>query len=71
MTAITETFFAGTSLRARFAALRDNYREAAAKRKTFRTTLAELEKLTARDLQDLGIARGSIREIAYRAAYDA
>jgi uncharacterized protein YjiS (DUF1127 family) len=71
MTVLTETFFAGSSLRARFVALRDQYRKAAAKRQTYRTTLAELETLNARDLADLGIDRSSIKEIAYRAAYDA
>ncbi|MDC1399110.1 DUF1127 domain-containing protein [Yoonia sp.] len=71
MTVQTETFFAGTSLIARFVALREQYREAAAKRRTYRTTLTELENLTARDLADLGIAPGSLKEIAYRAAYSA
>ena len=41
----------------------------AAKRKVYRTTLAELEVLSTRDLADLGIARSSIRAIAYEAAY--
>ena len=71
MTVQTETFFAGTSLTARFVALREQYRETAAKRRTYRTTLAELENLNERDLADLGIAPGSIKEIAYRAAYSA
>lgn len=71
MTVQTATFFAGTSLLARLNTLREQYREAAAKRQTYRKTLAELESLSARDLADLGIAPSSIREIAYRAAYDA
>lgn len=71
MTVQTETFFAGTSLIARFVSLREQYRESAAKRRTYLTTLAELENLTARDLNDLGIAPGSVKEIAYRAAYSA
>jgi len=37
--------------------------------KTYRTTLDELESLSDRDLADLGIARGMIRAIAYKAAY--
>jgi uncharacterized protein YjiS (DUF1127 family) len=71
MTVQTETFFAGKSLTARFLALREQYREAAAKRRTYHKTLTELENLTVRDLADLGIAPGSIKEIAYRAAYSA
>jgi uncharacterized protein YjiS (DUF1127 family) len=71
MTVQTETFFAGTSLFERLSALRSQMSEAAAKRKTYRTTLAELQSLTARELADLGIAPSSIEEIAYEAAYGA
>ena len=71
MTVQTETFFAGTSFAARLATLRATLADAAAKRKTYRTTLTELESLTARDLADLGIAPGQIREIAHEAAYGA
>ncbi len=69
MTVQTEIFFAGTSLSARFAALRAQMADNAAKRKVYRVTLAELETLNARDLNDLGIAPSMIKEIAYQAAY--
>lgn len=36
----------------------------------YRTTLRELESLSERELEDLGIHRGSIRAIAYQAAYE-
>lgn len=71
MSVQTETFFAGTTLFARFAALRAQMADNAAKRKVYRTTIAELETLSARDLNDLGIARSMIKEIAYQAAYGA
>lgn len=71
MTVQTETFFAGTSFAARIAALREQYREAAAKRRTYRVTLRELESLTTRELADLGIAPSSVKDIAYAAAYGA
>lgn len=34
------------------------------------TTVRELESLSARELNDLGIHHGSIRAIAYQAAYE-
>lgn len=71
MTVLTETFFAGTTFGSRFAALRVQFAEAAAKRKVYRTTLTELASLNDRDLNDLGIARNSIEAIAYDAAYGA
>lgn len=35
----------------------------------YRKTLTELEAMSDRDLDDIGIVRGSIREIAYMTAY--
>ena len=35
----------------------------------YRQTLAELESLGAHELEDLGLARGTIREVAYRSVY--
>jgi len=35
----------------------------------YRTTLNELQTLSERELVDLGITRGDVRSIAYRAAY--
>jgi uncharacterized protein YjiS (DUF1127 family) len=69
MTVLTKTFFAGTSITARFTALREQYREAAAKRKKYHQILTELGNLSARDLADLGMSPSSTQEIAYRAAY--
>ena len=47
-----------------------DWRAAAAKRRMYRRTLRELESLTARELADLGLARGSLRAAAYEAVYD-
>jgi len=69
MTYNTDTGFAGFSLGQRFEAFRVDMADRAAKRKVYRITLAELEVLSTRDLADLGIARSSIRAIAYEAAY--
>jgi uncharacterized protein YjiS (DUF1127 family) len=69
MTVQTATFFVAPAFRARFDDLRAQFADATAKRKVFRTTLAELQKLTTRDLADLGIAPGMIRTIAHEAAY--
>ena len=38
--------------------------------RTYRQTLNELRTLSDRELTDLGINRGQLRGIAYRAAYD-
>ena len=69
MTYNTDTGFAGFSLGQRFAAFRADMADNAAKRKIYRTTLAELETLSSRDLADLGISRSSIKSVAYEAAY--
>ncbi len=69
--AYTSTHHAGLSLAQRFADLRAQWAEAAAQRKVYRTTLAELEALSTRDLADLGITRASIKSVAYEAAYGA
>ena len=69
MTTITSSFFSGTSLRLRLGAYSTLLSEKAAKRKVYHTTLKELEQCSVRDLQDLGIAPSSIRQIAHEAAY--
>ncbi|WP_375254889.1 DUF1127 domain-containing protein [Yoonia sp.] len=71
MTVQTATHAALPDFAARLGSLRTKIAEAAAKRKVYRTTLTELESLSPRDLADLGIARTSIHEIAYEAAYGA
>lgn len=37
--------------------------------RVYRTTCAELDQLSDRELRDLGISKASIRSIAYKAAY--
>lgn len=69
MTVQTASYFALPDFAGRIVTLRNQIRDAAAKRKTYRTTLTELESLTVRELADLGIAPSSVRDIAYEAAY--
>jgi uncharacterized protein YjiS (DUF1127 family) len=69
MAFITDTRTGDTSWGARFAELRAQWAENAAKRKVYRTTLAELESLSNRDLADLGICRSMINSLAFEAAY--
>ncbi|KGJ06796.1 Uncharacterized conserved protein YjiS, DUF1127 family [Paracoccus halophilus] len=47
--------------------LRDNM----ARRSVYRQTLRELDELSDRDLNDLGLSRSSIRSVAYEAAWGA
>ena len=47
----------------------ENWREARAQAKVFRTTRRELLSLSARELADIGISRSEINAIAYSAAY--
>lgn len=49
---------------------RDAFRKQRARRAAFRNTVNELSKLSNRDLADLGIARSSIRRLAWQAAND-
>lgn len=65
----TDTAFAGFSLSQRFATLRAELSEKATKRKVYRTTLAELQSLSNRDLSDLGLNPTMLKSIAYEAAY--
>ncbi|WP_341365450.1 DUF1127 domain-containing protein [Yoonia sp. BS5-3] len=65
----TETTFAGFSFGHRFAALRTEIVEKLAKRKVYRSTVAELESLSNRELADLGLSRSMIKSIAIEAAY--
>ena len=47
----------------------DQARAAAGQRRVYQQTLDELGRLTERDLEDLGIHRDNIRDIARDAAY--
>ena len=69
MAFITEARISGITLGERFANFRANMADAVAKRKIYKTTLAELEALSHRDLADLGISRSTIKSIAFEAAY--
>ncbi|MYA89742.1 MAG: DUF1127 domain-containing protein [Boseongicola sp. SB0662_bin_57] len=40
-----------------------------ARYRMYRRTVAELEALNAHELEDLGLARGTIQEVAYRSVY--
>lgn len=40
-----------------------------ARYRLFRTTLAEMQQLSDRELADLGLSRSTIRRAAYEAAY--
>ncbi|MEM7709308.1 MAG: DUF1127 domain-containing protein [Pseudomonadota bacterium] len=53
----------------RIPALLQNLRSDWAKWRLYRRTLDELSALSDRDLDDLGLGRGMIREIAREAAY--
>ena len=44
-------------------------KEAIARRKVYRQTLEELNALTARELDDLGLHRSMITRVAFEAAY--
>lgn len=55
---------------ARVANVFNSLRARRAQYNVYRTTVSELEALSARELDDLGINRGTIRAIAYKAAYE-
>ena len=46
-----------------------NIRKSFAQYRTYRSTYDELDRLTERELADLGLTRGMIRSVAYQAAY--
>lgn len=45
--------------------------EAAVQYRSYRKTITELSKLSAKDLDDLGLNRGSIKSVAMEAVYGA
>lgn len=69
MAFITDTRTGGFTISQRFAALRENFAAARAQRKIYTTTIHELEALSNRDLNDLGLSRSMIKGIAMEAAY--
>lgn len=60
---------AESSLRNRISAFFVTLAERREQSRVYRDTLAELQRLTDRDLADLGIAPANIRQVAYEAAY--
>ena len=46
-----------------------DYKAAAARRAVYREVIMQLEEMTDRDLADIGISRGEIRDVATKAAY--
>ncbi|MCX7646488.1 MAG: DUF1127 domain-containing protein [Rhodobacteraceae bacterium] len=52
-----------------FRGLAARYREARARRALYRQTVAELSRLSDRDLADLGISRLTIHDLAAKHAY--
>jgi uncharacterized protein YjiS (DUF1127 family) len=53
----------------RFAALAAGLKNQIARRRVFNQTLFELSHLSDRDLQDLGLSRANITDVAREAAY--
>ncbi len=47
-----------------------NVKERFSRYRLYRKTLNELSQLSIRELDDLGLSRASIRQVAYMAAYD-
>lgn len=60
---------ASVGILGRLAALYGDLKAAANRRATYRHTVAVLSAMTDRDLSDIGIARGSIAEVARETAY--
>lgn len=71
MAYVSDTRASGLSLGQRIADFRAGLAQGAAKRKVYRTTVAELNMLSDRELTDLGIYRGDIPMIARKAAFGA
>jgi uncharacterized protein YjiS (DUF1127 family) len=69
MAYVNTTQSARSGLMARLAFLKDGVATALQQRRTYARTVAELNALTDRELNDLGISRLSIPEIAHEAAY--
>ena len=47
-----------------------NYRKYSAQHRAYRETVAELSKLTDKELRDIGLSRGDIHSIAMETHYD-
>jgi uncharacterized protein YjiS (DUF1127 family) len=69
MAFVTTSRIGAPSISDRFAAIAADLRTRHAQYKTYKTTYAELQNLSDRDLADLGIGRGKIAALALEAAY--
>ena len=67
--AYTTQTLAGSSVLARISAFFADLSERSARHTTYRKTVSELSELTDRELNDLGISRAMITNIAHEAAY--
>ncbi|MEM5476828.1 DUF1127 domain-containing protein [Pacificibacter sp. AS14] len=56
-------------LAGRFNAIKNSLAERVARYRVFRETVKELENLSSRELNDLGLSRSGIKSIALEAAY--
>jgi uncharacterized protein YjiS (DUF1127 family) len=69
MATVNSTRVSSFGVADRFAAFVASYKAAAAQRRVYARTVAELRDLTDRELADLGIARVQIEDVARAAAY--
>jgi uncharacterized protein YjiS (DUF1127 family) len=69
MATVNSTRVSSFGVADRFAAFVASYKAAAAQRRVYAKTVAELRDLTDRELTDLGIARVAIEDVARAAAY--
>jgi uncharacterized protein YjiS (DUF1127 family) len=69
MTTVSVNSAARTGILARFADMMIRAKAAYTRYRIFRTTLAEMQELSDRELADLGLSRSMLRRSAYEAAY--
>lgn len=69
MAYFTDTRFQGVTIADRFSAIAATWRENAQRNRLYYRTMSELSAMSNRELSDIGISRGQIREIAIEASY--
>lgn len=69
MAFFTDTVSGGVSFGDKLAALWVQFKEARAQRAAFKRTYNELNNLSSRELQDLGLSQSMIHRLSYEAAY--
>ena len=69
--AFTTTQHAAPSLLERIATFKADMAERYSKYRVYRNTLSELQSLSMRELNDLGLSPANIKSVAYEAAYKA